>query len=134
MGIADAEHEETAPGASTLLISKLSCSLVGKTEKVQITPGSLSHQAYGDREVNEQFACNYGLNREYLKKLEERGLRITGVDADGDARIVELPGHLFFLGTLFLPQMLSRPERPHPLITAYVRAALSFQTAGHPRR
>ena len=134
MGMKDAEHEETAPGASTLLISKLSCSLVGKTEKVQILPGSLAHQAYGDQEVNEQFACNYGLNREYLEELEERGLRITGVDADGNARIVELPGHRFFMGTLFLPQLLSRPDRPHPLITAYVRAALSFQTAGHLQR
>jgi CTP synthase (UTP-ammonia lyase) len=134
MGITDAEHEETAPGASTLLISKLSCSLVGKTEKVQILPGSLAHQAYGDQEVNEQFGCNYGLNREYLEKLEERGLRITGVDADENARIVELSGHRFFMGTLFLPQLLSRPDRPHPLITAYMRVAISFQTAGHLQR
>ena len=134
MGMKDAEHEETAPGASTLLISKLSCSLVGKIEKVRITPGSLAHQAYGHEEVSEQFACNYGLNREYLEKLKERGVRITGVDADGDVRIVELPGHRFFIGTLFLPQLLSRPDRPHPLIMAYVRAAFSFQTAGHPHR
>jgi CTP synthase (UTP-ammonia lyase) len=134
MGMKDAEHEETAPGAPRLVISKLSCSLVGKIEKVRIIPGLLAHQAYGDQEVSEQFACNYGLNREYLKKLEERGLRITGVDADGDARIIELPGHRFFVGTLFLPQLLSRPDRPHPLITAYVRAALSFQAAGHPHK
>ena len=132
MGMKDAEHEETAPGASTLLISKLSCSLVGKIEKVRITPGSLAHQAYGDQEASEQFACNYGLNRGYLEKLKEGGLRIAGLDADGDVRIVELPGHRFFIGTLFLPQLLSRPDRPHPLIVAYVRAALSFQTAGHP--
>jgi CTP synthase (UTP-ammonia lyase) len=134
MGMKDAEHEETSPGASTLLISKLSCSLVGKIEKVRITPGSLAHQAYGDQEVNEQFACNYGLNREYLEKLAKRELKFTGVDADGDVRIVELPGHRFFVGTLYLPQLLSRPDRPHPLITAYVRAALAFQTAGHPYR
>jgi CTP synthase (UTP-ammonia lyase) len=132
MGITDAEHEETAPGAPTLLISKLSCSLVGKIEKVRIIPGSLVHQAYGDQEVSEQFACNYGLNREYYKKLEESGLRITGVDADGNVRIIELPGHRFFIGTLFLPQLLSRPDRPHPLVMAYLRAVLSFQTAGHP--
>jgi CTP synthase (UTP-ammonia lyase) len=132
MGIQDAEHEESAPGAPRLVISKLSCSLVGKIEKVRIIPGSLAHQVYGDQEVKEQFACHYGLNREYLKKLEESGLRITGVDADGDVRIVELPGHRFFMSTLFLPQLLSRPDRPHPLITAYVRAAHSFQTAGHP--
>ena len=134
MSIKDAEHEETAPGASNLIISKLSCSLVGKTEKVRITAGSLVHQAYKQEEVSEQFACNYGLKREYREKLEQGGLRIAGVDGDGEVRIVELPGHRFFIATLFLPQLLSRPDKPHPLITAYVRAAFSFRTAGHYQR
>ncbi len=131
MGITDAEHEETAPGASTLLISKLSCSLVGKTETVRIIPGSFAHQAYGQEEVKEQFACNYGVNPGYRQRLQEGGLRISGIDVEGEVRIVELPSHRFFMGTLFLPQLLSRPERPHPLVTAYLRAALSFQTDGH---
>jgi CTP synthase (UTP-ammonia lyase) len=134
MSIKDAEHEETAPGASNLIISKLTCSLVGKIEKVRITPGSVVHQVYKQEEVSEQFACNYGLKREYREKLEQRGLRIAGVGPDGDVRIVELPGHRFFIATLFLPQLLSRPDKPHPLITAYVRAAFSFQTAGHYQR
>ena len=134
MGITDAEHQETAPGASTLLISKLSCSHVGKIETVRITPGSLAHQAYGQPEVTEQFACNYGVNPGYRQRLQEGGLRISGIDVQGEVRIVELPGHRFFVGTLFLPQLLSRPDRPHPLIMAYTRTALSFQTAGHPPR
>ena len=132
MSIKDAEHEETAPGASNLIISKLSCSLVGKTEKVRIIPGSLSHQAYRQEEVSEQFACNYGLNREFREKLEQGGLRVSGVDLDGDVRIVELTGHCFFVATLFLPQLLSKPDWPHPLIAAYVRAALSFRAAARP--
>jgi CTP synthase (UTP-ammonia lyase) len=128
IGIPDADHEETAPGSSSLIISKLSCSLVGKTEKVRIIPGSLSHQAYRQEEVSEQFACNYGLNREYREKVEQGGIRVSGVDMDGDVRIVELTTHRFFVATLFLPQLLSRPDRPHPLITAYVKAALSFSS------
>jgi CTP synthase (UTP-ammonia lyase) len=134
MGIQDAEHEETAPGASTLLISKLSCSLVGKVEMVRIAPGSLAHLAYGQQEATEQFACNYGVNPGYRQRLQEGGVRISGIDVEGEVRIVELPSHRFFMGTLFLPQLLSRPEWPHPLITAYVRAALSFMTTGHPQR
>jgi CTP synthase (UTP-ammonia lyase) len=134
MEIQDAEHEETAPGAPRLLISKLSCSLVGKIEGVRIIPGTLAHQAYGQDRVNEQFACNYGLNREYLEKIEEGGLKISGLGVDGEVRILELPSHRFFMATLFLPQLLSRPDHPHPLITAYVRSGLSFQTAGHPHK
>ena len=132
IGIPDADHEMTAPGVSNLIITKLSCSLVGKTEKVRISTGSLSHQAYRQEEVSEQFACNYGLNQEFREKLEQGGLRVSGVDLDGDVRIVELPAHRFFVATLFLPQLLSKPDRPHPLITAYMRAALSFRAAARP--
>jgi len=134
MGITDAEHKETAPRASRLLISKLYCSLVGKVETVKIIPGTLAHGAYREEQVNEQFACNYGVNPGYRQRLQEGGLRISGIDVQGEVRIVELPGNRFFVGTLFLPQLLSRPDRPHPLIMAYTRTALSFQTAGHPPR
>ena len=53
-------------------------------------------------------------------------LDITGVDQQGEARIVELKKHYFFVATLFLPQLSSFPEMPHPLIMAYLRAAMAF--------
>lgn len=37
-------------------------------------------------------------------------------------RVVELPGHPFFIGTPFVPQARSRPEDPHPLVSAFVKA------------
>ena len=126
LGIQDAEHEETAPGAPTLLISKMACSLVGKTQTIKIVPGSHAHQAYGRQEVTEQFYCNYGLNAEFRDRLDDGHLKFTGIDLNGEARIVELSDHSFYVATLFVPQMSSRPERPHPLIIAYLRAALAF--------
>jgi CTP synthase (UTP-ammonia lyase) len=33
-----------------------------------------------------------------------------------------LAGHPFFVGTLFIPQLSSRPESPHPLIAAFIKA------------
>lgn len=129
MGIRDAEHEETAPGAPTLFISKLACSLVGKTQAIKIVPSSYAHQAYGKKEVTEPFYCNYGLNPKFRDELGKGRLRITGVDLSGEARIVELSDHPFYVATLFVPQMFSKPESPHPLIVAYLRAALVFQTS-----
>ncbi len=129
MGIQDAEHEETAPGAPTLFITKLACSLVGKTETIKITPGSRAHQAYGREEVREQFQCNYGFNPAFRDKLSRKELKITGVDLERGVRIVELPFHRFYIATLFLPQISSRPESPHPLIVAYLRAALAFRSS-----
>jgi CTP synthase (UTP-ammonia lyase) len=129
LGIQDAEHEESAPNAPTLLISKLVCSLVGKTQTIKITAGSYAHQAYGRQEVTEQFSCNYGLNPEFRDKLGKGQLKITGVDLEGEVRIVELSDHPFYVATLFVPQISSSPESPHPLILAYVSAALTFQTS-----
>jgi CTP synthase (UTP-ammonia lyase) len=105
--------------------------LVGKTQVIKIAAGSCAHQAYGLREVTEQFHCNYGLNPEFRDKVGKGQLKITGVDLDGEVRIVELPDHPFYVGTLFLPQISSRPDTPHPLIVAYLRAARAFH---HSRR
>jgi CTP synthase (UTP-ammonia lyase) len=119
----DAEHEESAPNASHLLISKLSCSLVGITQQVKIRPGTLVHQIYQTEAVTEQFRCNYGLNPKYRDEISQSGLRVAGIDLEGEVRIVELSEHRFFVATLFLPQLSSTPETPHPLIMAYLKAA-----------
>jgi len=127
LGIQDAEHEETAPAASQLVISKLVCSLVGKTEVVTITPDTLMHQVYGKTEVTEQFACNYGLNPAYREKISRGELKIAGTDSEKEVRAVELSAHRFFVATLFLPQLTSSADNPHPLIVAYLKAAQDFQ-------
>jgi CTP synthase (UTP-ammonia lyase) len=44
----------------------------------------------------------------------------------GEARAVELYAHPFFVATLFQPQLSSSPDKPHPLVTAFVKAAAEF--------
>ena len=129
----DAEHEETAPEASCLVISKLSCSLVGTSQAVTILPGTLAHRAYGIATATEQFACNYGLNPAYREHLSHGELKVVGQDEAGEVRIVELTTHRFFLATLFLPQLSSSPARPHPLIVAYLQTAQHFHALQHGR-
>jgi CTP synthase (UTP-ammonia lyase) len=128
LGLADADHEETSPDAPTLLITKLSCSLVGKKEAVRLEPGTQTHRMYGAGESIEDFACNYGFNPLYLDHFLNSGLRVSGTDAEGVIRTVELPGHPFFVATLYLPQMKSAPGKPHPLIAAFVKAAIQSKT------
>jgi len=123
LGIQDAEHEETAPEASRLVISKLTCSLVGTTQTITLVPGTRAHWAYGGTVVTEQFACNYGLNPAYREPISAAGLQVTGLDPTGEVRIVELSAHRFFMATLFLPQASSSPGWPHPVIMAYLQAA-----------
>jgi CTP synthase (UTP-ammonia lyase) len=131
LALYDAEHQETAPEASRLVISKLTCSLVGTAQTITLLPGTLAQQTYGQAEVTEQFACNYGLNPEYHERISRGGLKVSGRDAAGEARLVELATHCFFIATLFLPQLSSSAARPHPLIVAYLKAAQNFQACQH---
>ena len=125
MGFADAAHAESDPYASCLFITPLSCSLVGTTMEVNITPGSKAAVACQATRSVEKFYCNFGLNPDYQNQLEKDGLEITGKDQSGEARILELATHPFFLGTLFVPQANSVSSNPHPLILEFCRAAAS---------
>ncbi len=131
-GIPGAQFEESDPGSPTLVITKLSCSLKGIEQEVLLTPGTLAVEAYGDDRVTETFLCNYGLNNEFRDRIFDHGLRVAGTDAEGNVRIAELAAHPFFMGTLFVPQLRSLPDAPHPLIVAFVRAAATVGAARRP--
>ena len=126
LGIEDAEHEETAPDAPDLFITRLSCSLNDQAYPIQVIPGTLAHQIYGTEEIIEEFRCNYGLNPEYRDKISKSGLTISGIDVGGEVRMIELSNHRFFIATLFLPQLSSRLDKPHCLIVSFVRAAETY--------
>jgi CTP synthase (UTP-ammonia lyase) len=119
-----AEHEESAPGAGELVISKLACSLAGRAMKIQLFPGSKLRRIYGMDEVEEEYLCNFGVNPQYVETLRSAALKIVGSDAEGVVRAVELPGHPFFIGTLFLPQHRSTARAPHPLVSAFIKESL----------
>lgn len=125
MGIEDADHAESNPYASTLFITPLSCSLVGQTMEVRLQPGSRAAGAYGVERAMERYYCNFGLNPRYQEALKHAGLVVSGVDADGEVRIMELPSHPFFIGTLFVPQARSVRGQPHPMVLEFCRAAAS---------
>ena len=74
-------------------------------------------------QIREEYFCNFELNPDYDELFEEHGLEFTGFGDRGDSRILEIPEHPFFIGTLFQPQRRSRPEKPHPLVVAFVEAA-----------
>lgn len=123
LGVADAQHPEYDPYASELFISQLTCSLAGQTMSIHIAPASRTGEIYGKSEVREQYYCDFGLNPAHQERLEEAGLRVAGRDQDGEARVLELPDLRFYVATLFVPQLRSRPGDPHPLLVALLEAA-----------
>jgi CTP synthase (UTP-ammonia lyase) len=123
LGFADAQHAEYDPNASQLFIHRLECSLVGRALEVRLAADSLARRLYGTATAIEQYYCNFGVNPAYVEPLSSSALRIAGSDDEGEIRVVELPDHPFFVGTLFVPQLLSTEGKPHPLVTGLVRAA-----------
>ena len=124
LGFSDAQHEETHPHASRQFISRLACSLVGRTMTITLQPDSLVARAYRRTTVQEQYRCNFGVNPDYVDVLRSSALRIVGSDDEGVVRVVELAEHPFFVGTLFVPQLTSTPSAPHPLVSGFIRACL----------
>ncbi len=129
LGYRDADHAETSPDASRLVITPLTCSLVGQQQRVVLVPRTRAARLYAVAEAIEGYYCNYGVNPDYRLQFEARGLRVSGVGDEGEIRIVELPEHPFFMGTLFLPQAGSTPERPHPLLKGYAAAVHACREA-----
>jgi CTP synthase (UTP-ammonia lyase) len=134
-GFADAHHAEYDPYASSLFITPLSCSLRGQTMTVQIQENTIAASAYEGATATERYYCDFGLNPAHVTTIVEAGLTVSGTDQDGEPRILELPSHPFFMGTLFVPQASSTPRAPHPLLIAFVKAAnaQAGAAAGRPR-
>jgi CTP synthase (UTP-ammonia lyase) len=123
LGMANADHAESNPGAATPLITPLECTLIGRSGPIEVRAGSLAAESYGAAPREERYHCGYGLGARYRALFEQGDLRITGWDDAGEPRVVELAGHPFFLATLFQPELSSTAASPHPMIVAFVRAA-----------
>jgi CTP synthase (UTP-ammonia lyase) len=128
-GLSGVENAEVSPEAIEHLIVPLECSLKGHEEAVMIVPGTLAAKLSGPGRRTERYHCDYGLNPDYLERLTTGGLAFSGFDDSGQVRIAELPGHPFFLGTLFQPELHGDGTQPHPIIAALAAAAAAHATA-----
>ncbi len=132
LALPHADHAESAraephaigdiPRTPELVITPLACSLVGHRGEIKFTAGSQLFRLIGPV-AHEGFHCNYGPNPQYRDRFETAGLRFTAFDANGEIRGFELPGHPFFIGTLFQPERAALTGPVHPLVEAFVSAA-----------
>lgn len=86
--------------------------------------GSKAAAAYGAPVVEERHRHRFEFNNTYRDLLGGKGMRFSGLSPDGRlVEIAELDDHPFMLGSQFHPEFLSRPNRPHPLFSAFIQAA-----------
>jgi CTP synthase (UTP-ammonia lyase) len=122
LGIRSAHHAEYEPSAPDLVIAPLVCSLAGQRAEVVLEAGSRAAAIHQCGSTVEEYRCSFGLVREYEQALGAAGLIVSGRDASGDARILEIRNHTFFLATLFVPQLSSQAGSPHPMLLAFLTA------------
>ena len=93
--------------------------------RAALAPDSLVASIYGENDIQERHRHRYEVNINYREKLESAGLRFSGLSPDGSLpEIFEMPGHPWFVGVQFHPELKSRPFAPHPLFTSFIGAAV----------
>ena len=123
-GIGGAAHAETEPDAADPVVAPLSCSLVGEKREVTAIAGTRVAELCGAAPFTGFHWCNYGLAAAHEAALVAAGLVVSARAPDAGVEAVELPGHPFYVATLFQPQVgTSASGRLHPLIGALVSAA-----------
>ena len=126
-GLTSVGHAENDPQSEDPLIVRLACSLVGQGGVVHLERGSLAEHVVGAEETTGRYQCSYGLSPTHLGALRRQGMRFSGVDENGEICIAEIPDNPFFLATLLQPELSQHHERPHAIIRAFARAAVTHQ-------
>ena len=133
IGLTDAHSTEikeyTPDPVIDLMAEQKSIQNMGGTMRLgaypcELTPGSHAFNAYGSASIEERHRHRYEFNNAYLERFESLGMVATGKNPDsGLVEIVEIPEHPYFVATQFHPEYASTVETPHPLFTAFVKAA-----------
>ena len=118
------EQRDVVDKGATMRLGTYPCNLVH---------GSIAAGLYGGTRIEERHRHRFEVNNDYRERLQEAGMVISGVSPDYRlVETVEIPGHPFFVATQAHPEFKSRPNRPHPLFSGLVAAAVAGKRMGSP--
>ena len=91
----------------------------------RIKDKTLLKRIYKEEHINERHRHRYEVSNTYRPDLEKSGIVFSGLSPDGTlVEAMENPSCRFFIGVQFHPEFKSRPNRCHPLFSAFVSAML----------
>jgi CTP synthase len=86
-----------------------------------------AYSIYQKTQIEERHRHRWEFNNKYRKLYEEKGITFSGINQENDlVEIIELNNHPWFIGCQYHPEKKSKPMAPHPLFTAFVKAALDY--------
>jgi CTP synthase len=93
----------------------------------KIEKDTLAYQIYGSELISERHRHRWEFNNKYLDAMQAAGLKASGLNPETNlVEIVEIPGHPFFIGVQYHPELKSTVENPHPIFVHFVKAAKAF--------
>jgi CTP synthase (UTP-ammonia lyase) len=122
--ISGAAHRGAEPDSTSAVIDWLACSLVGLERTVTTIAGTRVADMCGPEPFVGFHYCSFGVAPAFVSALESAGLVVSASADDAGVEAVELPGHRFFVATLFQPQMGALDgEDLHPVVAAFLGSA-----------
>ena len=91
-------------------------------QEIRLQEGSFAATIYGSNVIHERHRHRYEVNNNYREKLEQAGVRFSGLSVDDLVEVVELPNHPWFVASQFHPEFTSNPRDGHPLFKSFVSA------------
>lgn len=135
-GIADAnssEFKKTKNSVIDLMPNQRQVVDKGGTMRLGAYPcmlkkNTIIHHLYGQEFISERHRHRYEVNNSYRHILEEKGITLSGLSPDTTlVETIELPGHPFFVGVQFHPELQSRAVTGHPIFIGFIKAALQYK-------
>ena len=136
LGLQDAHstemNEHTANPVINIMEEQKKVTLKGGTMRLGAYPcilkeGSLANEIYGTIKISERHRHRFEFNNDYLSQFEDAGMMASGTNPDtGLVEIMEIPGHPFFIGVQYHPELKSSVESPAPLFVSFIAAAKKF--------
>ena len=138
LGLSDANSSEFDPQSQNCVIDLMpeqkDVQQLGGTMRLgkypcKLLPGTKAAELYGNAPlVYERHRHRFEVNNDYREQFEKAGVVFSGRLPDNRiVEMMELPSHMWFMGSQFHPEFRSRPNRPHPLFKGLVAAAKEFQ-------
>jgi len=119
-GSLETRDEDTKLGG-TMRLGAQTCKLL---------PGTKTQKAYGAEEISERHRHRYEFNNNYLQRLQDAGMVISGLSVDNElVEMIEYSDHPWFIGCQFHPEFTSQPREGHPLFNSFINAAITYQKA-----
>jgi CTP synthase len=131
-GLDDATTFELNPDAKDVVITTMADQvdkhMTGGTMRLgnydcELVKGSLAAKTYGETKIVERHRHRGECNNDYRDQYESWGIRATGINPDNNlVEVIEGVDHPFLLASQYHPEFKSRPNRPHPMFAAFIKA------------